>query len=62
MEKNIAQIIPPITTRANGLELSDPIPCEIAAGNKPIAAIKAVIITGLTFDLTPVRMAWYEEA
>ena len=51
-----------MTTRAKGLELSDPIPCEIAAGNKPIAAIKAVIITGLTFDLTPVRMAWYEEA
>ena len=57
MEKNIAQIIPPITTRANGLELSDPIPCEIAAGNKPIAAMSAVIITGLTLDLTPVLMA-----
>ncbi len=52
-EKNIAQRMPPITTLANGLELSEPIPCETAAGNKPMAAIMAVIITGLILVLTP---------
>jgi len=31
-ENIMAHSIPPITTLANGLELSDPIPCEIAAG------------------------------
>lgn len=61
MEKNIAQIIPPITTRANGLELSDPIPCDIAAGNKPMAAIIAVMITGLTREWTPILIALKSE-
>ncbi len=49
----MAQRMPPITTLANGRELSDPIPWETAAGNKPIAAISAVIITGLMRELTP---------
>jgi hypothetical protein len=52
-EKIIAQRIPPITTLASGRELSDPMPCDIAAGNKPIAAIIAVIITGRMRELTP---------
>ena len=58
-EKIMAQRIPPITTLASGLELSEPIPCDIAAGNRPIAAINAVIITGLILDATPNRMDWY---
>ena len=49
--------MPPITTLASGLELSDPIPCEMAAGNKPIAAINAVIITGRTFEFNPSLIA-----
>ena len=52
-ENIMAQRIPPITTRANGRELSDPIPCDTAAGNRPIAAISAVIITGLIREFTP---------
>ena len=49
----VAQINPPITTRARGLELSEPIPADIAAGNKPIVAIKAVINTGRISEFTP---------
>ena len=56
-EKSMAQIIPPITTRASGLELSDPIPVDTAAGNNPIAAISAVIITGLILEFTPSLIA-----
>lgn len=55
----MAQRIPPITTLANGLELSDPIPCDMAAGSNPIAAINAVIITGLILEFTPNFMAVY---
>ena len=49
----VAVIKPPITTMANGLDVSEPMPCDNAAGIKPMAAIKAVITTGLTLDLTP---------
>ena len=49
---------PPITTMAKGFCVSLPTPVEIAAGNKPIAAIKAVITTGRTRDITPCNTAW----
>lgn len=60
-ENSIAQSIPPITTLAKGLELSEPIPCDVAAGNKPIAAIIAVIITGRILEFTPNLIAVYSE-
>ena len=47
---------PPITTRARGLELSEPIPIESAAGSRPIVAIRAVIRTGRIRVLTPILM------
>jgi hypothetical protein len=50
-------INPPITTMANGFEASEPIPVESAAGIKPIAAIKAVINTGLNLLAIPSCMA-----
>ena len=56
--KIIAHRIPPMTTLARGLELSDPIPCDTAAGSNPIAAIIAVIITGLIRLATPSFMDW----
>ena len=56
-ENIIAHKIPPITTLANGRELSDPMPCDNAAGNNPMAAIIAVIITGRILELTPNLMA-----
>ena len=60
-ENIIAHRIPPMTTLAKGLELSDPIPVETAAGSSPIAAIRAVIITGRILDKTPDLMAVYNE-
>ena len=48
---------PPITTIANGLDDSDPIPVDSAAGSKPIAAKAAVIVTGLILAMTPDLMA-----
>jgi hypothetical protein len=48
---------PPITTIARGREVSEPIPVEVAAGIKPMAAIMAVIITGLMRATTPERIA-----
>ena len=57
----IAQRIPPITTLASGLELSEPMPCDKAAGSSPIAAISAVIMTGLIRELTPSLIAVYSE-
>lgn len=53
----MAHSIPPMTTLARGRELSEPMPVEIAAGNNPMAAISAVIITGLILELTPNLMA-----
>ena len=53
----MAHSIPPITTLASGRELSDPIPVEMAAGNNPIAAMSAVIITGLILNSTPCFIA-----
>ena len=49
----VSHIKPPITTVANGLEVSEPIPVDIAAGRRPIAAIIAVMITGRILDSTP---------
>ncbi len=49
----VAQINPPITTLARGLELSEPIPVDKAAGIKPMVAIKAVIKTGRISEFTP---------
>jgi hypothetical protein len=46
-----------MTTRANGRELSEPMPVDIAAGKRPMAAIRAVIITGLILEFTPRRIA-----
>ena len=48
---------PPITTIANGRDVSEPIPMEVAAGRSPIAAMRAVMITGLILAITPKRMA-----
>jgi hypothetical protein len=53
----VAVISPPITTIARGLEVSDPIPVEVAAGISPMAAIRAAIATGLILDMTPERIA-----
>ena len=53
----VAVTNPPITTIASGLEDSDPIPVEIAAGSNPMAANVAVITTGLMRAITPERMA-----
>jgi len=50
-------IRPPITTIANGLDASEPIPCDKAAGSKPIAAIIAVITTGRKRSSTPAFIA-----
>jgi hypothetical protein len=61
-ENIIAQRIPPMTTLASGRELSDPMPWDMAAGNNPIAAIRAVIITGRILEFTPNFMALYNEA
>ena len=56
-EKSMAHNIPPITTLASGRELSEPIPVEMAAGNNPIAAMSAVIMTGLILNCTPCFIA-----
>ena len=48
---------PPITTIASGREVSDPMPVEVAAGISPMAAINAVINTGLIRVITPLRIA-----
>ena len=50
-------INPPITTMARGFCVSEPIPVDTAAGNKPMAAINAVMTTGLILELTPVFRA-----
>ena len=55
----VAQIRPPITTRASGLELSEPIPVDKAAGNRPMVAINAVIRIGRINELTPLLTAVY---
>ena len=52
----VAVTRPPIITMANGFWDSDPIPLEIAAGNNPIDAIKAVITTGRVLTLTPSKI------
>ena len=46
-------------TLASGLELSDPIPVDIAAGSKPMVAINAVINKGLARELMPRLMDTY---
>jgi proline racemase len=51
--KIVALINPPITTVANGFCVSEPMPCESAAGSNPIAAIVAVMTTGRIRDMTP---------
>ncbi len=48
---------PPITTIAKGFCVSLPIPVLTAAGNKPIAAISAVITTGRMRERTPSEIA-----
>ena len=48
---------PPITTIARGLDASEPMPCDNAAGARPIAAIIAVINTGRRRSATPSFMA-----
>ncbi len=48
---------PPITTIASGREVSEPIPVDVAAGKSPMAAMRAVITTGLIRAITPKRMA-----
>jgi hypothetical protein len=39
----LAVMSPPITTIARGREVSEPIPVEVAAGRRPMAARVAVI-------------------
>ena len=58
MVKIVAVIKPPITTMASGLDVSEPMPFDNAAGNKPIAAISAVITTGRTLLATPSFIAF----
>ena len=52
-ENMVAHMSPPMTTRASGLELSEPIPADIAAGSRPMVAINAVIKTGRIREFTP---------
>lgn len=52
----VAVIKPPIITIAKGFCDSEPIPVDIAAGNKPIAAIDAVITTGRMRVSTPTEI------
>ena len=54
--KMVAVIKPPMITIANGFCDSEPIPVEIAAGNSPIEAIRAVITTALVLAFTPVKI------
>jgi hypothetical protein len=54
---DVAVTNPPITTTARGLDDSEPIPVEMAAGRRPIAARDAVITTGRILAITPDRMA-----
>ena len=49
----VAVTNPPITTIASGLDDSEPIPVETAAGRSPIAARAAVMVTGLIRAITP---------
>lgn len=53
----LAVMSPPITTIARGREVSEPIPVEVAAGRRPMAARVAVIKTGRIRETTE-RIAW----
>jgi hypothetical protein len=59
-ENIVAHTNPPITTRASGLELSDPIPADMAAGSNPMVAMNAVISTGRISEFTPRFTAVYK--
>jgi len=51
--KIVEKITPPITTVANGLCTSEPIPVFNAIGIKPSEATRAVVITGLNLVTAP---------
>lgn len=55
--RTVAVTSPPMMATASGFWLSDPIPDDNAAGNKPSIAISAVITTGRIRDITPSRIA-----
>src|SRR5471030_142936 len=55
--KMVLVISPPITTMASGFDASDPIPFDIAAGSRPMAAIRAVMTTGRRRSATPSLIA-----
>src|SRR6266446_593065 len=50
-------INPPITTVASGLWTSAPVPVAIAIGTKPSEATRAVISTGRTRSIAPLKIA-----
>ena len=52
-EKIMAQRIPPMTALASGRELSEPVPWEMDAGRRPMAAQRAVITTGPMRECKP---------
>ncbi len=49
--------IPPMITNAKGRWVSDPMPCETAAGTRPSPASKAVMSRARSRMLTPLRMS-----
>lgn len=52
---------PPITTIANGLCTSEPVPVVITNGSNPKAVVIVVIRTGLSLDKEPVIIASLNE-
>lgn len=52
---------PPITTIANGLCTSEPVPVVITSGSNPRAVVIVVIRTGLSLDKEPAIIASLKE-
>ena len=52
----VAVINPPMMTMAKGFCDSEPMPVEMAAGNKPMDAIRAVMTTGRVRAMTPLMI------
>ena len=57
MVSSVEVMSPPMMTIANGRCVSDPIACDMAAGNSPSDARSAVISTGRSRCDTACRMA-----
>ena len=53
----VAEMMPPTITTANGRCVSEPIPCDNAAGSRPRPAISAVMMIGRMRSTAPSRTA-----